>query len=128
MPSPLAVYLCVWVGLIVSYTRFIYLFWAAVTLHAWAHKRIVNIMKVYIERDDIQVELIRFLQTNLLLKFCVALILAVYDCLGRLATASERSASTAHTNYDECHTQICILHESVGPICTLHKTTTCIHA
>ena len=85
---------------------------------AWAHKRIVNIMKVYIERDDIQVELIRFLQKKLL-KFCLALILAVYDCLGRLATACERSASTAHRNYDECHTQICILHESVGP--TLHS-------
>ena len=32
-----------------------------------AHNRIVNIMKVYIDRNDVQVELIRFRKKNLLI-------------------------------------------------------------
>ena len=39
--------------------RFIYFFWAIVTLCTYKHL-IVNIMKVYIERNNMQVELIRF--------------------------------------------------------------------
>ena len=42
----------------VSSTHLIYFFWAAVTLGTY--KRIVNIMKMYIERNNMHVELIRF--------------------------------------------------------------------
>ena len=63
LPSPLAVCVCmrasvcacVWVW--ESAMRFIYVFWAAVHI-----KRSVNIMKVYIERNNMQVELIRLRQ------------------------------------------------------------------
>ena len=50
-----------WVGrcLFVSDPRFIQ-FALLGSCYACAHKRIVNIMKVYIERNNIQVELIRF--------------------------------------------------------------------
>ena len=48
----------------VSATHFIYLFGQ---LLRCAHKRIVNIMKVYIERNNMQVEFIRFLKKILTL-------------------------------------------------------------
>ena len=48
---------CVFVGGFVSATRFIYLFWAAVTLHINA---LSIIMKLYIKRNNIEVESIRF--------------------------------------------------------------------
>ena len=44
------------------YVRFIYLFGTAVTMHIHTCKRFVNIMKGYIKRNKIQVELIRFLK------------------------------------------------------------------
>ena len=45
-----------WVGFIVSYALQLLILGSCYT----AHKRIVNIMKVYIERNNIQVELVRF--------------------------------------------------------------------
>ena len=47
-------FVCLWV----SYPRFIQLLWAYM-LHC-AHKRIVNIIEVYIERNNMQVVFIRF--------------------------------------------------------------------
>ena len=55
LSSPLAV--CGWVGLIVSYSLHLLILGSCYVVHINA---IVNIMKVYIERNNIQGELIRF--------------------------------------------------------------------
>ncbi len=58
MPSPLAV--CVRGFDSQLHTSFTYF---GQLLHC-AHKHVVNIMKVYIERNNVQVELIRFRKSN----------------------------------------------------------------